>query len=141
MSTAPYAAQRIAIGIVAALLTVLTLSTIRTQARFGFEPIGAAFGSCAAVFAALCWWFALRGHIAESRERMRFAVLCGIVLGGIGFVIGFIGPLILAPDANQGPLLGIFVTGPAGFVLGVVIGWIYVCLRSRRRGETADGGA
>ena len=134
-------AARIVVGIAAALLTALALSMIGTQLRFGFEPVGAAFGSCAAVFAALCWWFALRGHIAESRERMRFTVLCGIVLGGVSFILGFIGPIILAPDANQGPLLGIFVTGPAGFVLGVVLGWIYVCLRSRRRGPTANDGA
>jgi len=132
MSGTPYAVLRVAAGIVAALLTVLTLSMIPTQFRFGFEPVGAAFGSCAAVFAALCWWFALRGHLAESRERMRFTVLCGIVLGGIGFIAGFIGPILLAPEANQGPLLGIFVTGPAGFVLGVAIGWIYGRLRRGR---------
>ena len=134
-------AMRIVAGIAAALLTALTLSMIGNLLLFGFEPIGAAFGSCAAVFAALCWWFALRGHIVESRERMRFTVLCGIVLGGVSFILGFIGPIILAPDANQGPLLGIFVTGPAGFVLGVVLGWIYLCLRSRRRGRTANDGA
>jgi hypothetical protein len=49
-------------------------------------------------------------------------------LGGIGFVLGFFGPILFAPDANQGPLLGIFITGPAGFVLGAVIGlfrWIH----------------
>jgi hypothetical protein len=46
----------------------------------------------------------------------------GFVLGGIGFVGGFFGPMIFAPGANQGPLLGIFITGPLGFVLGCVGG-------------------
>lgn len=48
----------------------------------------------------------------------------GCTLGAIGFVAGFVGPIILAPDANQGPLLGIFITGPAGFVLGLIGGAI-----------------
>ena len=34
------------------------------------------------------------------------------ILGGIGFAAGFFGPIILNPEANQGPLLGIFITGP-----------------------------
>jgi hypothetical protein len=43
-----------------------------------------------------------------------------LIVGGFGFLIGFVGPMIYAPDANQGPLLGIFVTGPLGFLLGGV---------------------
>jgi hypothetical protein len=44
------------------------------------------------------------------------------ILGVVGFVCGFIGPMVLAPDANQGPMLGIFITGPAGVILGAVLG-------------------
>jgi len=46
-----------------------------------------------------------------------------------GFVIGFVGPLIGAPGANQGPLLGIFITGPIGFVAGAAAGWCYARAR------------
>jgi hypothetical protein len=52
------------------------------------------------------------------------------ILGGAGFAIGFFGPMVWAPDANQGPLLGIFITGPAGFVLGALAGLV-VSLRRR----------
>lgn len=45
-----------------------------------------------------------------------------LILGGIGFIGGFVGPMIVAPDANQGPMLGIFITGPLGFLAGVVYG-------------------
>ena len=48
----------------------------------------------------------------------------GGILGGIGFLIGFVGPIIFMPEANQGPLLGIFITGPGGFVLGLIVGLI-----------------
>jgi hypothetical protein len=44
-----------------------------------------------------------------------------MVLGAIGFCAGFFGPMLLAPDANQGPLLGLFITGPLGFVAGAVL--------------------
>jgi uncharacterized membrane protein YeaQ/YmgE (transglycosylase-associated protein family) len=45
-----------------------------------------------------------------------------VVLGITGFLSGFIGSMILAPDANQGPLLGILITGPTGALLGSVLG-------------------
>jgi len=42
------------------------------------------------------------------------------LLGGIGFVAGYLGPIVLNPDANQGPLVGIFISGPIGVALGLV---------------------
>jgi hypothetical protein len=54
-----------------------------------------------------------------------------VAAGGIGFVAGFFGPLIFTPEANQGPLLGIFITGPAGFVIGAVAGAVYWRARSK----------
>ena len=53
---------------------------------------------------------------------MRGGCLGAVVLGLIGFAAGFFGPLILTPEANQGPLLGIFITGPLGAALGAIIG-------------------
>lgn len=47
-----------------------------------------------------------------------------LALGGLGFVAGFFGPMLFAPEANQGPLLGILITGPAGVVLGGIAGWL-----------------
>ncbi len=44
------------------------------------------------------------------------------MVGGICFLLGFVGPILFVPDANQGPLLGIFITGPIGFLVGVLIG-------------------
>lgn len=60
------------------------------------------------------------------------AVLGAVILGGLGFFGGFFGPMIFAPDANQGPLLGIFITGPLGFVLGGIGGALVGWARNRR---------
>ncbi|MBC7781731.1 MAG: hypothetical protein H7125_16680, partial [Proteobacteria bacterium] len=38
------------------------------------------------------------------------------------FLVGFVGPILVVPEANQGPLLGIFFTGPLGVVVGLVWG-------------------
>jgi hypothetical protein len=57
-----------------------------------------------------------------------------LTVGAVGFVGGFFGPMIFAPDANQGPLLGLFITGPLGFVLGGVAGLVYGLTRRRGRG-------
>ena len=48
-----------------------------------------------------------------------------LIVGGIGFCAGFFGPMVFAPDANQGPLLGIFITGPLGALLGAIGGIVY----------------
>ncbi len=57
----------------------------------------------------------------------------GAVIEGSGFLLGFIGPMIVTPDANQGPLLGIFITGPGGFVLGLAFGLIKALVSERGR--------
>ena len=56
-----------------------------------------------------------------------------VVVGGIAFAIGFFGPMVLLPDSPQGPMLGIFVTGPAGFVVGLIGGLIVGLARRRKR--------
>ena len=53
---------------------------------------------------------------------MKAAGKWGGLSGLAGFLIGFVGPIVFNPEANQGPLLGIFITGPGGFVFGVLLG-------------------
>ena len=59
--------------------------------------------------------------------------LGAVILGAVGFIGGFFGPIIFMPGANQGPLLGIFITGPLGFVLGAIAGAIHWVVRGRHR--------
>lgn len=53
---------------------------------------------------------------------MRFFILSTLLMGAAGFLAGFFGPIAFEPGANQGPLLGMFITGPLGVVAGVVLG-------------------
>ena len=47
-----------------------------------------------------------------------------IILGAIGFIAGFVGPILFTPESNHGPLLGIFLTGPLGFLGGGIVGGV-----------------
>jgi len=48
-----------------------------------------------------------------------------LAMGGVGGAAGFFGPMILSPDANQGPMLGLFITGPGGALAGAVLGVVF----------------
>lgn len=62
---------------------------------------------------------------ARPLVRLLGALLGAILIGAAAFAAGFWGPLVFTPEANQGPLLGFFVTGPAGFVAGGLLGAAY----------------
>lgn len=61
-----------------------------------------------------------------------YAVLGGLIVGSISFAAGFFGPILLRPDSPQGPMLGIFFAGPAGFIIGLIGGAITGFVKSRR---------
>ncbi len=52
-----------------------------------------------------------------------------LAVAWICFLVGFVGPMIVAPDANQGPLLGVIYTGP----IGLLVGFVWGGLRAKAR--------
>jgi hypothetical protein len=62
------------------------------------------------------------GPLRDRRFRSWRVVLPGLVLGAVGLVAGFFGPVLFAPKANQGPMLGLFITGPLGLLAGLLWG-------------------
>jgi hypothetical protein len=68
----------------------------------------------------LCFWSTLSGQRPASRASIRASWRAGWIAGAVGLAIGFFGPLVIYPKANLGPLLGILISGPLGFVVGVV---------------------
>ena len=67
----------------------------------------------------LCWRAALSRDQPTTRESLRASWKIGWTFGAIGLVAGFVGPLLFS-TSNLGPLLGILITGPLGFVAGAL---------------------
>jgi hypothetical protein len=58
---------------------------------------------------------------------------CAFVLGAVGFTAGFLGPMVLNPESNLGPIIGILITGPGGLIGGAILG---ILLSALSIGET-----
>lgn len=70
----------------------------------------------------LWWWTTLGGAQPTTRARIGTSWRIGWIVGAVGLALGFVGPLLVMPGASLGPLLGILITGPGGFVLGALAG-------------------
>jgi hypothetical protein len=108
----------------------LSVSLILPPGRFAWiatlvSPI------CAIAVAGITWW----QTAPFSQGLVNCIVLGAVVTGGAGFSAGFFGPMIFDPGANQGPMLGIFITGPLGSLAGAAAGAIYWRVRGK---PTAD---
>lgn len=102
---------------------------------FAFFPVlrwpvqQAVVGLCALVLGATVWWAVRPQAPVGLFSILRTAAKWGV----IGFALGFFGPMVFAPGANQGPMLGFF-TGPTGFVLGAIAAFV----RGLRRNRVAE---
>ncbi|SFD93870.1 multidrug ABC transporter permease [Nitrosomonas sp. Nm166] len=75
--------------------------------------------------ALLAGWFAWK-LVSGERTGAGVAVISGaLILGGLFFIIGFLGPMAFAKDTSQGPLIGIFIATPLGVVMGAIGGYLY----------------
>lgn len=86
----------------------------------------AAVSSLIAYLPLVIWRGVLRRSSGPSLWRYTCTALSLVFgLGFIGFALGFFGPIFLSPASAQGPLLGIFVTGPLGAVVGLISTWVW----------------
>lgn len=86
---------------------------------------------CALFLGWLMWHFT--EWDGELPTRGEYAVLGAIILGFIGFWAGFAGPIIFTPESNQGPLLGILLTGPLGCIVGAAVGYVVWTVKNEGR--------
>lgn len=85
--------------------------------------------TCSVLVGWYCWKL-----VAGEKLGMGVSMLCGaLMLGGLGFIFGFLGPMVLNKDTSQATLLGIFVMAPIGALLGGIVG--YVVASSQRAGD------
>ena len=87
-----------------------------------------------AVGAAAGWWVWKRTAAAPV-GRVEWMMYGAAVVGAGGFSAGFFIPILF--NAWQGPLLGLFITGPLGAVVGGVGGAV---AWSRRRRDASSSG-
>lgn len=72
---------------------------------------------CSVLVGWYCWKL-----VAGEKLGMGISVLSGpLMLGGLGFIIGFLGPMVLNKDTSQATLLGIFVMAPLSTIAGYVV--------------------
>ncbi len=106
----------------AAALIGLFLLALALMNVWGAHPIPLfLFLVPAFTVAGLCLWYAVSAGNPQSEQRIACAFKVGLVVGLIAFGIFFVGPVVAMPEANQGPLLGLFA-GPPGFALGAILG-------------------
>lgn len=102
------------------LFFIHTMLTITTSFPTWLSPAIAVF---CALFVA---WFAWN-LVSGKRTGIFVAVTGGaLILGGVFFAVGFLGPMIFAKDTSQGAMIGIFIAAPLGLILGAIGGYVYV---------------
>ncbi len=78
-------------------------------------------------------WFVFRKSGSAPSGLLTSMMYGAAVVGAISFSAGFFGPIVFAPESNQGPLLGLLFTGPLGAVVGAVAGAV---VWARRRNSS-----
>jgi len=116
------AVGRMLAGLVALLAGACALLALVAAFSGRVDLLNLSLFAAMAAIAGLAGWFALRGDDPAVCARWARAGRWARNLGLLSFAVGFFGPLAWAPDANQGPLLGIFITGPLGFAAGALLG-------------------
>lgn len=108
---------------ISTILTITTSSPTWLSAAFSF--------ACASLVAWFTWKL-----VSGEKTGTGIAVIGGaLMLGGLCFIVGFLGPMAFAKDTNQGPLIGIFIATPLGVIIGAIGGYIYA---SRQNADVED---
>lgn len=116
--------------IVAFLMFLVVLFFIATILTIATDLPSRASVTLALVSAVLVGWYSWK-LVAGEKVGVGVSVVCGaLMLGGIGFIIGFLGPMIVAKDTSQGPLVGVFIAVPLGVIMGSIGGYF---LASKKR--------
>jgi hypothetical protein len=115
----PFAARIILCALIFVGSYYFCFWTVPWPEDYFIRQLGSLLPAGAAVV--LAW----RSSGAASHGVLMTAGYWAVVAGAVSFCLGFFGPMLLDPGANQGPLLGLFITGPLGFIVGGICGLIY----------------
>src|SRR5262245_25764548 len=102
-------------GFAVGFLSSFSVNALRVGRGSGLVPLGlGVLGSAAGCVVGVFF----RGPEGRARAVARWCAATAGVVGGVSFLAGFVGPILLRPDLPQGPLLGLCYTGPLGAVVG-----------------------
>jgi hypothetical protein len=78
-------------------------------------------------------------HTASVERSLVSSTIVGaLITGGVAFCVGFFGAIVVMPDANLGPLLGMVVAVPLGLLAGAIGGAARWFMRRRPPGRRDD---
>lgn len=77
------------------------------------------------VCALLTGWFSWQLVSGKETSTSVAAISGALMLGGLFFIIGFLGPMAFAKEINHGLLIGIFIAAPLGMIMGAIGGYLY----------------
>jgi hypothetical protein len=129
---------RAAVSIVAGMATFYLVYWLGRAALYlaNASPwISLAAAVLAAIAVARYVW--LRTASVE-RSLVRSIIVGALITGGVAFCVGFFGAIVVMPDANLGPRLGIFVAVPLGLLAGAIGGAGHWFVRTRHPGRGDD---
>ena len=119
-------------GIIALPCIWIAFSALYGQLRGGVSLFGTIIASASICASIIFTSFAARGHLSAARAHIWRSLLGALVLGGLGFLVGFLGTSLTGgPENPQGPMLGIFITGPLGFAIGGFTGFLWSQFHAR----------
>src|SRR5690349_1406896 len=96
------------------LFFISTILTITTSFPAWFSTVFSL--ACAA----LAGWFTWKLVYGE-KTNVGVAVISGaLILGGLFFTVGFLGPMAISKDTSQGPMIGLFIAAPLGVIVGAI---------------------
>ena len=101
------------------LFSVGTILSITTQYALTILAIPSLVSAMLAGWAA---WKLVSGDVIHPVMAITSGAL---ILGGLCFIIGFLGPMAIGKDTSQGPLVGIFIATPLGVIVGALAGYAY----------------
>jgi hypothetical protein len=111
------------------LFFISTILTITTNSPFWLST---AFSlACAS----LAGWFAWKLVSGEKANTIVAVIGGALILGGLFFVIGFLGPMAISKDTDQGPMIGLFIAAPLGVIVGAIGGYVYTSKRNAGVGD------
>jgi hypothetical protein len=91
-----------------------------------------AFCALIAFIPVLIWRLILKKRTGPTYGEFFLVLFYRTVgLAFLGFVLGFFGPMVMDQGSAQGPMLGIFITGPLGALVGVVASWVWFYVRRK----------